>query len=456
MSGAPDFLEAVVGFRAWHVDEEGRLGAWSFRHHWRPGVNDAVCLRDPRHAAPVGSCMCGLYGLTDPSDRRLNFLGDQVVGAIAAWGDMEVHRTGFRAQHARIVALASGCGDLEHEHRLQLAAGRYGVPIVPPRGLSAAAREHGTALPDDLWDPGRTGAHPAGPSPAAPDVLSSARGLAPEEHLWVEAALGTLVIGLTPAFAAQLDDGGSPQLPAPGSRLRAGDRVATLAGRDGAMAVWAPVDGLVAAVNPRLVAEPGLLRHDPEGGGWILRLTVDDAALRSPALDWAPAGRAAYRRRLAGAQDAFADQRLRFLHVVPRLTGAREVRAALRGQQTAEPDLDEVVARLEAALRAAGGSLPALGGRVAWTTTAPAGTLTLDLDHATASRPGSPAGAQLHLLSDAETLQAWADGRLDVALALRSGRLRSDRPAPATLRVLAVLKHLQRHRHPPRAPSLGV
>ena len=59
-----------------------------------------------RHAPPVADCMCGLYALTDPADRRLDFRADQAVGAIAAWGDLEVHRTGFRAEHACVTALA--------------------------------------------------------------------------------------------------------------------------------------------------------------------------------------------------------------------------------------------------------------------------------------------------------------------------------------------------------------
>ncbi|MCW2996355.1 MAG: hypothetical protein JWQ18_3850, partial [Conexibacter sp.] len=88
---APDFLEAVVGYRAWHVEEDGLLRPWTFLAlPWAPGANHAVCARDVRHAPPVADCMCGLYALTDPADRRLDFRADQAVGAIAAWGDMEV------------------------------------------------------------------------------------------------------------------------------------------------------------------------------------------------------------------------------------------------------------------------------------------------------------------------------------------------------------------------------
>ena len=107
MSDAPDFVQAVVGYRAWHLEDDGTLRPWTFSAlPWDPGVNTAVCAREVRHAPPVADCMCGLYALTDPADRRLDFRADQAVGAIAAWGDLEVHRTGFRAEHACVTALA--------------------------------------------------------------------------------------------------------------------------------------------------------------------------------------------------------------------------------------------------------------------------------------------------------------------------------------------------------------
>src|SRR3954452_9558978 len=145
---APDYVEAVVGYRAWHVAGDGLLRPWTFTAlPWSPGVNSAVCARDDRHAPPVGDCMCGLYALTDPADRRLDFRADQAVGAIAAWGDLEVHRTGFRAQEACIVALALPARiGVEGRDRLERAAARYGVPLVPATRLSTEALRHGAPL----------------------------------------------------------------------------------------------------------------------------------------------------------------------------------------------------------------------------------------------------------------------------------------------------------------------
>src|SRR4051812_50174202 len=106
MPDAPDFVEAVVGYRAWHIEADGLLRPWTFTAlPWQPGVNRAVCARDVRHQPPVADCMCGLYALTDPGDRRLDFRADQAAGAVAAWGDMEVARARFRAHPAIATAL---------------------------------------------------------------------------------------------------------------------------------------------------------------------------------------------------------------------------------------------------------------------------------------------------------------------------------------------------------------
>jgi glycine cleavage system H protein len=61
--------------------------------------------------------------------------------------------------------------------------------------------------------------------------------------------------------------------------VRQGDVLARLF-RDGrSVAVRSPVTGLVAELNPALVAEPALAARDPYGDGWIARLDATDLAL---------------------------------------------------------------------------------------------------------------------------------------------------------------------------------
>jgi hypothetical protein len=73
------------------------------------------------------------------------------VGAIAAWGEIEVYAAGFRAEYASIIALAhQPSGPPNPPARLREAARRYGVRLVQLADLEAEAREFALPLPDKL------------------------------------------------------------------------------------------------------------------------------------------------------------------------------------------------------------------------------------------------------------------------------------------------------------------
>lgn len=474
---APDLVEAVVGYRAWHIEEDGLLRPWTFTAlPWQPGVNTAVCARDVRHAPPVGDCMCGLYALTDPADRRLDFRADQAVGAIAAWGELEVHRTGFRSEHACVTALAlPDRAGYEQREALARAAERYGVPLVAADRLSDEALRHGAALPDDFvapapaW-PARRGAGPGGAhvAPIAARVPSvdpssfgtASRGIALDAHLWVETALGAVVVGLTRALAGGLVAEPALTLPQPGASLEAGDLVATLRAPAGTFGVWAPVGGTVLAVNPRLAADPGLLARDPEGAGWLLRLAPRDWDAEAGAVTWGTAADrhyAAVLERDAARGDAFADVRLERLRALPPVRNAADVLAHLRAEREAPRFADAEAVRLELGgrIRDALAGDPELRGRlggidqvVRFALHEPDAVVALDLTgggarllaDASSAGPGAPV---VELACSAEDAYRWFIGKLDPASALRCGDLASTAPPGPTLRVLAVLKHLR-------------
>ncbi|MDX6728826.1 MAG: hypothetical protein QOK49_3631 [Baekduia sp.] len=472
MSGAPDYLEAVIGYRAWHADDDGLLRPWTFTAlAWEPGVNAATCARDVRHAPPVSDCMCGLYALTDPADRRLDFRADQAVGAEAAWGDMEVHRSGFRAEHACIVALALP-GRAGHEQRVALeqAAERYGVPLVAPEALSAEARRHGAPLPDDLWAPQPSWPVPraAGPDrhlrPRLPavdpaDFGTASRGIALDAHLWVETALGAVVVGVTAALAQDLGEDVRLTLPEAGTALEAGDRAATVAtGHGSSFGVWAPVGGSVLTVNPRLAGDPGLLARDPEGAGWLLRLAPRDWERDADAVTWGAAADrhyAAVLARDAARGDAFADVRLERLRALPPVQSAADVLAHLRAQREALrfADAQAVHEELGGRVRDALAADPALrahlgrlGIVVRFALSDPAAGLVLDLrggDARVSSGAAPDGGPDLELSCSGEDAYRWFIGRLDPSSALRCGDLSSSEGPGPTLRALAVLKHLR-------------
>lgn len=127
----PDLIEPLLGYRYWRVRRDGALRCMLSRDIWLEGANRATCWRCG-HEAPGRFCRCGFNALHEPPAARFDEYRGAVLGAIAAWGEVDVHRNGFRTQFAKVIALADG-GVRRPPRRTRIlrAAERYGVPLVP-------------------------------------------------------------------------------------------------------------------------------------------------------------------------------------------------------------------------------------------------------------------------------------------------------------------------------------
>lgn len=191
---APDLTECIVGYRAFTLGRDYTLRSTGIGAVWLPGGRRAMCLRDgpnavmfsvppwrtdperpEDHDAPHADCQCGYYGM-----HRIDAIGEhvgnvQVYAAIKAWGEVEVHHDGFRAEWASLIALAPGQARRDH---VVTAAKLYGVPVVTRHGLPAVAREHGSLVPESL--------RPAAPEPDPEDtsrpLTALMRGLLPRGY----------------------------------------------------------------------------------------------------------------------------------------------------------------------------------------------------------------------------------------------------------------------------------
>ena len=83
--------------------------------------------------APTFDCTCGIYAtrrLRDPGSawRSGPQYANHVIGAVALWGRVVEHEWGYRAQHARPVALLEGFG-------VRTLADVYDVPVLSAEEL---------------------------------------------------------------------------------------------------------------------------------------------------------------------------------------------------------------------------------------------------------------------------------------------------------------------------------
>lgn len=155
---------SVIGYRAWRI-KDWVLAGTGVNEKWEPGVNKAKCTGglyygSKHHAAPAEGCHCGLYGLARFDDKTSWWQQADVLGAIEAWADPDeslnhdrffVHGTGFRAQYAKIVLLATS----EDYPRAKNAAIRslaaeYGADTCHRAHLEDAAKEHGQLVSDEM------------------------------------------------------------------------------------------------------------------------------------------------------------------------------------------------------------------------------------------------------------------------------------------------------------------
>jgi hypothetical protein len=169
-ASAPDLVTAVIGFRQWRLcgDE-----LWSLRatERWRPGVHSAHCATHD-HEAPANGCTCGIYAWYSPVPRGASALTpDLVGGAVALWGQIELHAHGMRAQHAMVVALALPFSWGAKRRRIRAAADALEVPAVAARRLKAAALTHGDVIPRRMRPPDTTPNKRAAPGEPAPARL---------------------------------------------------------------------------------------------------------------------------------------------------------------------------------------------------------------------------------------------------------------------------------------------
>jgi hypothetical protein len=159
---APDLTAPVAGFRAWRI-ANGRLVSPYIPCRWEGRVMRAECYDanrglvrgegwlDRPHDSPHRDCRCGIYAYHTPGPRT--YFGESwwCAGVVSAWGHLEVHADGLRAQFARVEALAEPeTADARLSAVVRGIAERLEVPLVAVGELPDVAEALGGTLPDTL------------------------------------------------------------------------------------------------------------------------------------------------------------------------------------------------------------------------------------------------------------------------------------------------------------------
>jgi glycine cleavage system H protein len=85
-------------------------------------------------------------------------------------------------------------------------------------------------------------------------------------------------IGITDFAQDALGDVVYVDLPAVGTRVDAAEAVGELESTKSVSEMYAPVGGVVAAVNEALADNPQLLNEDPYGEGWLIEIDAGDVS----------------------------------------------------------------------------------------------------------------------------------------------------------------------------------
>jgi glycine cleavage system H protein len=113
-------------------------------------------------------------------------------------------------------------------------------------------------------------------------------------HEWVHVEGDVATVGISKFAVDQLTDLIMIDLPKVGAKVQAGKSLGEVESVKAVSDIYAPVSGVVAAVNDAVAANVQLLGEDPYERGWLVKITLDSPDLPADLLD-----RAAYDKKVA-------------------------------------------------------------------------------------------------------------------------------------------------------------
>lgn len=91
-------------------------------------------------------------------------------------------------------------------------------------------------------------------------------------HEWLNTEQDEMTVGITHHAQELLGDMVFVELPEVGKEVAAGDELGVVESVKAASDFYAPISGMVVAVNPQVTNDPALVNSDPYGAGWLVKI----------------------------------------------------------------------------------------------------------------------------------------------------------------------------------------
>ena len=99
-----------------------------------------------------------------------------------------------------------------------------------------------------------------------------------KDHEWVSLEGNVATIGITDFAQSELGDIVYIDISTKGKSLAAEEVFGTVEAVKTVSDLFLPVKGTITEINPLLESQPELVNSDPYGQGWMIKMSVDDAA----------------------------------------------------------------------------------------------------------------------------------------------------------------------------------
>jgi glycine cleavage system H protein len=95
-------------------------------------------------------------------------------------------------------------------------------------------------------------------------------------HEWLKAEADEVIVGITDHAQQLLGDMVFVELPELGAEVSAGDELGVVESVKAASDFYAPISGVVVAVNEAVAHDPAIVNTDPYIAGWLVKLKPSD------------------------------------------------------------------------------------------------------------------------------------------------------------------------------------